>query len=405
MTTDSSDELNGVRLSIPLSRIDRLEEANCFTFTYMLTIYVPLASYDAHSLSQAEGTNKIQFVTIRPDDTWKKLQHYIDLNKQRQLPGLPPTAIIDFGPLSFLENEDSSSQEVDIERDKETVIRRVLALGNDSKIWSAFCVTLPRLWLICHDYRAVSRARIHRSICSAGYFVVSTDYIGFWSKTFAHSAIRYRLPVSIVKEVNPVHFKVLPFNRLAIVLEGQSDLLFDFKTAELRDQAIANINTALESRRSEALNALSLSDPSTPSEYTNNRPGTPLSASSNETTLSATGIISPLSRTMTTVLSRHTTLPDNIRAMLPKAINVPRNILYTERPMHFVCLTIGSRGDVQPYIALALGLKKEGHQVTIVTHEEYKDWVVGFGIEHRTAGGDPGALMKLSVENKVIMHP
>jgi sterol 3beta-glucosyltransferase len=73
------------------------------------------------------------------------------------------------------------------------------------------------------------------------------------------------------------------------------------------------------------------------------------------------------------------------------------------QPMHFVCLTIGSRGDVQPYIALGLGLKKEGHRVTIATHEEYKSWVEGFGIEHRTTGGDPGALMKLSVEHRVCM--
>jgi sterol 3beta-glucosyltransferase len=72
---------------------------------------------------------------------------------------------------------------------------------------------------------------------------------------------------------------------------------------------------------------------------------------------------------------------------------------------HFVCLTIGSRGDVQPYIALGKALQKEGHRVTIVTHEEYKKWVTGFGITHRTAGGDPGALMKLSVENKVHSSP
>ena len=56
---------------------------------------------------------------------------------------------------------------------------------------------------------------------------------------------------------------------------------------------------------------------------------------------------------------------------------------------------------MQPYIALALGLKADGHTVTIVTHAEYKEWVEGWGIRHRTAGGDPGALMKLSVENKV----
>ena len=69
--------------------------------------------------------------------------------------------------------------------------------------------------------------------------------------------------------------------------------------------------------------------------------------------------------------------------------------------MHFVCLTIGSRGDVQPYIALGLRLLREGHRVTIVTHEEYKEWIEGWGLKHRQAGGDPGALMKLSVEHKV----
>lgn len=58
---------------------------------------------------------------------------------------------------------------------------------------------------------------------------------------------------------------------------------------------------------------------------------------------------------------------------------------------------------MQPYIALGLGLKKEGHRVTIATHEEYKSWIEGFGIEHRTTGGDPGALMKLSVEHRVCM--
>jgi len=81
---------------------------------------------------------------------------------------------------------------------------------------------------------------------------------------------------------------------------------------------------------------------------------------------------------------------------------VPDGVLLPMPSKHFVCLTIGSRGDVQPYIALGKALQKEGHKATIVTHEEYKDWITGFGIAHRTAGGDPGALMKLSVENKMF---
>jgi len=115
-----------------------------------------------------------------------------------------------------------------------------------------------------------------------------------------------------------------------------------------------------------------------------------------------TSILAPLSRVPTTVHEQH--VPHHLKSLLPKAINVPEGILLSMPSKHFVCLTIGSRGDVQPYIALGRGLQKEGHKVTIVTHEEYKAWVTGFGVDHRTAGGDPGALMKLSVENKVFRH-
>lgn len=47
------------------------------------------------------------------------------------------------------------------------------------------------------------------------------------------------------------------------------------------------------------------------------------------------------------------------------------------KPLRFTCLTIGSRGDVQPYIALCKGLQADGHKVRIATHIEYKDWVEG----------------------------
>jgi len=36
--------------------------------------------------------------------------------------------------------------------------------------------------------------------------------------------------------------------------------------------------------------------------------------------------------------------------------------------MKLILPTNGTRGDVQPYIALALGLKKAGHSVTLATH-------------------------------------
>lgn len=48
-----------------------------------------------------------------------------------------------------------------------------------------------------------------------------------------------------------------------------------------------------------------------------------------------------------------------------------------EQKMHITCLTIGSRGDCQPYIALCKRLQQDGHTCRIATHEEYKDWVEG----------------------------
>jgi len=36
--------------------------------------------------------------------------------------------------------------------------------------------------------------------------------------------------------------------------------------------------------------------------------------------------------------------------------------------MNVAILTLGSRGDVQPYVALGRGLAAAGHEVTVATH-------------------------------------
>lgn len=64
---------------------------------------------------------------------------------------------------------------------------------------------------------------------------------------------------------------------------------------------------------------------------------------------------------------------------------------------NFTLLTIGSRGDVQPYIALAKALMKEGHRVTIATHKEFESWVQGHQISFKPIAGNPADLMDLMV--------
>ncbi len=50
--------------------------------------------------------------------------------------------------------------------------------------------------------------------------------------------------------------------------------------------------------------------------------------------------------------------------------------------------TIGSRGDIQLYIALGIELQKSGHSVTILTHHWAKQIVNSYGIAHIPVGDD-----------------
>jgi UDP:flavonoid glycosyltransferase YjiC (YdhE family) len=45
-------------------------------------------------------------------------------------------------------------------------------------------------------------------------------------------------------------------------------------------------------------------------------------------------------------------------------------------------LTVGSRGDVQPFVALGVGLKEAGHQVTLATGRSFEAFVSERGLRH-----------------------
>ena len=50
--------------------------------------------------------------------------------------------------------------------------------------------------------------------------------------------------------------------------------------------------------------------------------------------------------------------------------------------MKILILTIGSRGDVQPYVALGRGLQAAGHRVRLCTGELYADFVADYGLSY-----------------------
>lgn len=63
-------------------------------------------------------------------------------------------------------------------------------------------------------------------------------------------------------------------------------------------------------------------------------------------------------------------------------------------PMNVVIQIVGSRGDVQPFIALGKVLKNTyGHRVRLATHPTFKHFVQENGLDFFSIGGDPSRLM------------
>ncbi|RVX67242.1 hypothetical protein B0A52_09279 [Exophiala mesophila] len=73
-------------------------------------------------------------------------------------------------------------------------------------------------------------------------------------------------------------------------------------------------------------------------------------------------------------------------------------------PMNIVIQIVGSRGDVQPFVALGQVLKNRyGHRVRIATHPVFKQFVTENGLEFFSIGGDPAELMAFMVKNPGLM--
>ncbi|KAG5252148.1 sterol beta-glucosyltransferase UGT80A [Salix suchowensis] len=69
-------------------------------------------------------------------------------------------------------------------------------------------------------------------------------------------------------------------------------------------------------------------------------------------------------------------------------------------PLQIVMLIVGTRGDVQPFIAIGKCLQDYGHRVRLATHSNFKEFVVTAGLEFFPLGGDPKVLAGYMVKNK-----
>ncbi|KAH7465802.1 Sterol 3-beta-glucosyltransferase UGT80A2 [Phytophthora ramorum] len=68
-------------------------------------------------------------------------------------------------------------------------------------------------------------------------------------------------------------------------------------------------------------------------------------------------------------------------------------------PLMCICiLIVGTRGDVQPFLAIAQRLQQDGHRVRLATHAVYRDFVMSHGVEFYPLGGDPKELAAYMVK-------
>eukprot|EP01018_Ginkgo_biloba_P030588 Gb_23859 [translate_table: standard] len=73
---------------------------------------------------------------------------------------------------------------------------------------------------------------------------------------------------------------------------------------------------------------------------------------------------------------------------------------WTLPPLQIAMLIVGTRGDVQPFLAIGKHLQEYGHRVRLATHSNFEDFVLTTGLEFYPLGGDPKILAEYMVKNK-----
>ncbi|KAK0610949.1 glycosyltransferase family 1 protein [Immersiella caudata] len=195
------------------------------------------------------------------------------------------------------------------------------------------------------------------------------------------------LPFKDIENVDKEKGFRFGYSGLVVVIRGHEEIFFEFGKAEIRDDCTITILQTLEATR--YLRESSLLDRD---EIANAEAAVAERDALKEARGEEFGEHEiQLPRQPSGVSEAPTILFDDPKASF---LNFK-----PAKPLHVTCLTIGSRGDVQPYIALCKKLLEEGHHPRIATHGEFKDWIEGHGIEFRDVGGDPSELMRICIQN------
>ena len=225
----------------------------------------------------------------------------------------------------------------------------------------------------------VFRGYLFRILPTYGHLYISTNYFRFKSSGPLATRTRMQLPIRDILALEKTKAYRFGHVGLVVIIKGHEELFFEFSSADRRAAFVNLLERQMEEVQTKA-------DDRNPS-----------------TAQRDALMLEELEPSSLICDEDPRPQPDSITDDLPAVMFTSTSSTFLtfkpRQPMHFTCLTIGSRGDVQPYIALAKGLIADGHKVRIATHGEFKDWVESHGIEFGYVGGDPAELMRICVEN------
>ncbi|OQO01189.1 hypothetical protein B0A48_13432 [Cryoendolithus antarcticus] len=224
---------------------------------------------------------------------------------------------------------------------------------------------------------------LHRVLPLYGKVYLGTRYICYRS-LLPGTRTKIVIPLRDIFNVEKQKSYRIGYPGMILVIKGHEELFFDFGSVNLRDDCVVSI-----------LRGLDLVAKMEQSTILTDEEKLDADAAANENEL--------LSAARRHDYTKTELLPADIEDDGPPILfdDGSASVLSfkPKDPLKITCLTIGSRGDVQPYIALCKGLLEEGHKPRIATHREFQGWVEKHDIEFAPVEGDPAELMKLCVEH------
>jgi sterol 3beta-glucosyltransferase len=197
---------------------------------------------------------------------------------------------------------------------------------------------------------------------------------------------KMKLPLKVIETALKGTSYRLGYSGMCLVVSGDEEVFFDFSNAEHRDDCVVAILLALQN--SDPSYQVAESGLLSPGEIK----ATELAKAEHKALIEARRT----EKTPGDEEDEQDLLAESMMFDDPRALTI--NSKPTES-LRITCLTIGSRGDVQPYIALCKGFLADGHRPRIATHAEFGPWVKKHGIDFEPIEGDPAVLMQLCVEN------